>query len=42
MMKIASGWVLGSIKSSTNPGGYACGFIFACGLAGDDFAHPVR
>jgi hypothetical protein len=34
MLKIASGGVLGSTTSSTYPGGYACGVVFACGLAG--------
>jgi hypothetical protein len=34
MLKTATSFVLGLKKSSTYPGGYACGFFFACGLAG--------
>jgi len=34
MLKIIPSGVLGSTKSSTYPGGYACGFVVASGLAG--------
>jgi hypothetical protein len=34
MLKIIPSSVLGSTKSSTYPGEYACGFVVACGLAG--------
>jgi hypothetical protein len=34
MLKIIPSGVLGSTKSSKYPRGYACGFVFACGLAG--------